>query len=238
MKDWELKDTLPLLGVVVGWLLTRLTTHRAERLADRRIIKEVLYFLLELHHLLTGLLAVEAHLPALAVLLRKQAAIQPPVEYEAQIDELLATVVRDSFLPLFTQQLAGLKESYTTSLLKLSAVDPLSAFELRGLDDILQIAPQLVEGMQAAGATHLDITTPPPASVLKFMRQHLEAPAIANTKETVQDVMQQLARQLDRRTRRRLAAELAQPGPSEAELAEKIDGLIQQAQDVLISVRG
>lgn len=224
--------------MIVGWLLTRFTTHRAERLADRRVIKEVLYFLLKLHHLLTGLLAVEAHLPALVVLLRKQAPTPPAVEYEAQIDELFATVVRDAFLPVFAQQLTDLKESYATCLLKLSAVDPLSAFELRGLDEVLQLAPQLMEGIQAAGAVHLDMINSPPAHVLKFLRQHLEAPAIANTKEIVRDVMQQLAHQLDRRTRRRLAAELAQPGPSKEVLVEKMAGLMQQAQDAMVGTRG
>lgn len=226
MKEWT--AILPLVGVGIGWLLNQATARRTERLADQRVIKEVLYFLLELRHQLAIPIAVEAHLPAVVALLRKTAPVKPPVEYEDAIDEMLSNLLRDTFLPIVSQQLASLKESYTTSLLKLSAVDPLNAYRLRGLEEILQLAPQMTDAMQAAETAHLGETTTPPSKLLKFVRQQLEPTGIANSQEIVEDVMQQLASQLNRRTQRGLAAELAKSGPSEEDLAERLDENIQQ----------
>lgn len=226
MKDWT--AILPLVGVAVGWLLNQATARRTERLADQRVIKEVLYFLLELHHQLAIPIAIEAHLPAVVALLRKKAPTKPPVEYENAIDEVLADILRDTFLPIVSQQLANLKESYITSLLKLSAVDPLNAYRLRGLEEILQLAPQMTDAMQTAGTAHLGEVTTPPTELLKFVRQQLEPAGIANSQEIVEEVMQQLASQLNRRTQRGLAEELAKSGPSEEDLVERLGGAMEQ----------
>jgi hypothetical protein len=232
MKYLEWKDILPLLGVVIGWLLTRFTMRRTEQLADRRVIKEVLYSLLELNGVLDGLARAHTLLPALVPRLRKQLPVAPPAEFEAAIDEMLTSMLRETLVPVLGQQLASLKEDYAASLLKLAAVDPINAYRLRGQAELLERLPQIMTAWQQTFVAHVGEPTKSQPDLLPVFRQHLEPREISETRKLIQDVMQQLARQLDRNSRRQLAALLVKRGPSEQEIA----GLMERQMAELLPV--
>lgn len=140
MKDWT--AILPLLGVAVGWLLNQATAWRTERQADQRVIREALYSLLELHGLLAGVVRAHAYLPTAAAAMRQLAPTAPLPEYEQAIDELLTKMLREvmskTITPLISQRLADLKADYAAALLKLATVDPVSAYRLRGQQNVLE----------------------------------------------------------------------------------------------------
>jgi hypothetical protein len=201
----------------VGWLFTQASAWLGTRQADQRTIKETLYSLLELQNLLNGLVQLNARLPFLVTLFRKQFPIAPPPEVEAAVDELIAKLLRDSFVPLISQQLSDLNESYHASLLKLAPLDPVSAYHLRGQADVMQKLPLLLQGLQAAGAKHLDSTTPPPPSLIAFFQQHLEADELVEARDTVRKAITQLSQQLTKRTQLAVAEVLSSKEPTEQE---------------------
>ncbi|MDB5268746.1 MAG: hypothetical protein JWP58_1786 [Hymenobacter sp.] len=227
MKDWT--AILPLLGVAVGWLLNQATARRTERLADQRIIKEMLYSLLELHRLLRALGWTNANLPELVTAFRKQLPVAPPAEYEAAVDELLTNLVRDALTSFFGQQLASLKDDYTAALVKLAAVDPISAYRLRGQEDALRDIQQLVTTAREATVARLGEPPADQPDYLAFLRQQLEPEEIASTRDLVLDVMKQLAAQLNRRTRRGLSTLLAKTEPNGQELMKELQGRVAKA---------
>lgn len=68
------------------------------------------------------------------------------------------------------------------------------------------------------------------------VRQRMEPQSVAETRDLVRDTVQELAARLDRRTQRRVAALLAQTGPDEQEMAQKMEAMMQQVREVLAGV--
>lgn len=196
-----------LLGVGLGAALTQVATWVNMRQADKRNIKEALYSLLEFDYALTGLVRLNASLPLMVRLLKKQFPIAIPPQIEVELDKLLTSLLRDTFTPIFSQPLTELRESYHASLLKLAPIDPIGAYRLRGQADVMQRLPTMVQAMQAAGAKHLDMDSskPPPPELMSFFQQHLEADEVLSTRTTVREVIQRFTYLLNWRTRRELA---------------------------------
>ena len=83
----------------------------------------------------------------------------PSASEELGLDEKLGSWLRAMQLPLVGPRLVALKTGYEAGLLKLATIDPVSAYRLRGLDELLEQVPVVIRAVQTASATHLDITT-------------------------------------------------------------------------------
>jgi hypothetical protein len=128
-----------LFGVALGSVLTQLSTWLGIRQADRRTGKEALYYLLELHRLLTTVDRLHRQLPVVITTIRQYTAYTSPTS-EAEVDQMLSTWLHGLAAPLIGRQLTALKGGYEASLLKLAALDPVGAYRLRGMDELLQRA--------------------------------------------------------------------------------------------------
>ena len=226
MKDWT--AILPLLGVAVGWLLNQATARRTERLADQRVIKEMLYSLLDLHRLLTALVWTSAQMPAVVTRFRQLLPEAPPPEYEAALDELLTRMVREVLAAFFGQQFADLKDGYGAGVAKLAAVDPVSAYRLRGQESTWQQLQEIASAMQQATITHLEAPPQTVSSLQAHFREQYESEGMATARDLVQDVMHELIAQLDRRTRRKTAEVIAKTGTVAQDLMKEFEGRMQQ----------
>jgi hypothetical protein len=226
MKDWT--AILPLLGVAVGWMLNQATAIRAERLADHRTIKEALYSLLELHGLLTGLERMYTLLPELATMFRKQAPAAPLPEFEADIDRYLTRILHEALTPFIGQQLTDLKTDYAASLLKLATVDPVSAYRLRGQQNVLEELPRFMENWQRVMTTHLGEVSPDTSEAMVLFRQQKEPQQVAETRAVVREVIQELASQLTKRTHKQVTDLLAKPSPNGSKLLTELEEQMRQ----------
>jgi hypothetical protein len=220
MEIWA--AIISLVGVALGWALTQTSAWLATRQADHRIIKEVLYLLLELHRLLAVLERVDAFLDSLTEQIKQHSPVSP--EEKAQLQK----IIRNTVTPLVGQQLTTLKESYNASLLKLASVDPVSAYRLRGQEDIIHKVPQFVSAMQAAGAGNLEGV---PFSVMTdFLHEALQADDIRDTKALVWEIIEHLAKQVDKATAHGLAALKLKASQQEQTLPSQVDVLMQKAK--------
>jgi hypothetical protein len=226
MNDWS--AVLSLVGVAFGWGLTQASTLLATRQADKKVLKEVLYFLLELHRLLSALERMNTQLPSMLATLKRYASTPPP-ELQSDLDALIERFLRAGIAPIIGEQLAGLKDGYNASLLKLATVDPVNAYRLRGQDAIIQKVPQVLAALQTAAATHLDATTPLPPEVQAFFHQHLEARDIRETTALVREIAEQHAQQLGRRTKKQVDAVFAKHRQKELDLQTEFNDWMQQA---------
>ncbi|MGI4735832.1 MAG: hypothetical protein ACRYG7_11715 [Janthinobacterium lividum] len=104
-------------------------------------------------------------------------------------------------------QLVALKAGYEAGLLKLATLDPVNAYRLRGIDELLQQLPQVVGAVDTASSAQLNMKLPMPPEMTDFIRQYLEPERIQQALELVHSVIEELALQLDRSTWASLKAE-------------------------------
>lgn len=134
---------LPLVGVLLGWGLARLTKYFDIYYADKRILKETLYFLLELFGQLTTVKNVE---DCSNIYLEEITKSCPDLiidqrDFE-QARQMLKKMLTDFNNPRVETELYDLTKNYEECLFKLAAVDPINAYRLRGKNKIISYLDQ------------------------------------------------------------------------------------------------
>ena len=129
------------------------------------MLKESLYYLLELHSQVAVLqrtsVGVGVYLDAISKRLPELSTV-PELRHE--IEKLMKKAVRPFLVARAAQTLQQMKDGYGAALLKLAAVDPVSAYELKGVDDLFTFQTQAAEFVNSQLFTNLGIT-PEPNSV-------------------------------------------------------------------------
>jgi hypothetical protein len=229
MEIWGLVGSLA--GVVLGWGLTQASGWLGARQADRRTLKEALYFLLELRGLLRKLYRWNQLIPQHIVKFRRH--LPPPsASEETGLDELLGSWLRAMQLPLIGPQLVTLKAGYEAGLLKLATLDPVNAYRLRGIDELLQQLPQVVGAVETASIAQLNMKLPMPPEMTDFIRQYLEPERIQQALELVHSVIEELALQLDRSTRDSLKAEWGREQEQDKKGLDEFDEYMEKMRTV------
>jgi hypothetical protein len=129
---------LPLVGVLLGWSLTQITNYFNFYLADRRTLKETLYFLLEMRHQISAIKSIEDGIESY---MRQLKAAVPSissneVEY-LKAHSILRKIITDFNYPRIELELQEMTDNYDKCLLKLSTVDPIIAYKLKGKNKIV-----------------------------------------------------------------------------------------------------
>lgn len=129
---------LPLIGVVIGWGLSQLTSYFSTIAADRKILKEALYFLLELYGQLTFLKNIEDAVDSyFKVLSNSIPDIIPNQKEFEKIQPLIMKHVINFNNPRIETELQELTANFDNCLIKLSSVDPVNAYRLKGKNKIV-----------------------------------------------------------------------------------------------------
>jgi hypothetical protein len=225
-----------LAGVVLGALLTALLTQASTwlgiRQADQRTKREAVYFLLELRRLLSVLARWNRLIPQFLSRVRGLIPELTP-DLDAALDKQLEDWLRAMPAPVIGPQLAALKAGYEAGLLKLAAIDPVGAYRLRGMDELLERLPQMLQTVHTTSAAQLGITLPDPAEMTEiatFFRQHLEVDSIAEAFTLVHSVVEELVGELDRRTQQRWKEELAREFRQETQALAKLDNYLEKVR--------
>lgn len=144
MNAWI--SILPVAGVVLGWCLNQITTAYTSSQADKRVLKESLYYLLELHSQVAVLQRTSVGVGIyLDVLSKRLPELTTAPELRHEVEKLMKKAVRPFLVTRAAQNLQQMKDGYGAALLKLAAVDPVSAYELKGVDDLFSFQTQAAE---------------------------------------------------------------------------------------------
>ncbi len=125
-------------GVCFGWMLSQLSQWRNKINEEARTRKEVVFYLLDLRHLLASL-----NIKAIKEVLLKTLRLRLPAhlitdDFDQQAGPYFSLMIGQMIKPLFEQRFPAIKEGFNRAVTKLSSVDPLLAFDLSGKEDTIK----------------------------------------------------------------------------------------------------
>lgn len=138
--DW-FKQILPIIGVVIGWLLAESGKISATKRLDKRKLKKLLFFLLELRYHFSKELFFEERLNKYIFIFRTEAEKKFNINITTNDTRMLIDTIRPLVEDFLTKNNHNasyeyLKENIDEVLLELAEVFPLLAYELSGNNNI------------------------------------------------------------------------------------------------------
>lgn len=127
----------PLIGVVMGWGLTLFTSYINFYRSDKRTIREILYFLLELYRQVSSIYALETIMDDYFKKKEIEHAELKENQAYQQIVKLVKKIFLDKYYPEVENELNGLGNKYEECLIKIAAIDPIIAHRLKGKDKLI-----------------------------------------------------------------------------------------------------
>lgn len=133
---WAFVGTL--LAVVIGWSLNQFSSKKKDTREDKKILKESLFYLLELRYLITNLNVGKLLTIATTEILKK---FPKELQNETSIDVVrktlhpyLVLLIKETFL----ENENSLSSQYKAAIVKLSSVDPILAYRLSGKENVIR----------------------------------------------------------------------------------------------------
>jgi hypothetical protein len=137
MKD-ILIAVLSLIGVALGWGFTQYSSHLASTQSDKKVLKETLYFLLNIYHYASAVSVMEGIGDTFITSLKSSI---PDIEFKSKEEDEILYGIRKALIeynyPMIKNELEGLTLKYENCILRLSSVDPVNAFILQGKTNII-----------------------------------------------------------------------------------------------------
>lgn len=135
--DWTYIGTL--LSVTFGWFLNELSQWFRTRKEDRKIKKQVLFYLLETHFTFNKLDTSEITNLLSQKVLERISKNEQPDEAKQFINQLYAGIISGFVEDNVAESLEETEEHYTKSISELSKLDPITAYQLNGKNKIFQV---------------------------------------------------------------------------------------------------
>jgi hypothetical protein len=233
--------TIPLSVAALAWALNQFSAVLTSWLADRRILKETLYFLLELRHSFKVVLALRD--PAkytqmyADALQRRLPGIVLDSTDQAQLTDAIGQVLRGIEVRMIAE--SGLQEGYAAALLKLSSVDPINAYRLRGKDSLLSFVGELNEHTQEVIGQQAHLRANPERQqrmlqTAKLVQPHTDTLLIKAGLEEIEQVLIEIAQKIGWRIRRELRELLTEADPStEAHIQQAMEEGVNKLVEVI-----
>jgi hypothetical protein len=129
--------TFAILSIIIGWFLNELGQWFRSRKEDKKIIKKVLYHLLETFYIFNQLNTTQLiQLITDRILLRIPE--QQRNQFKAEFETIYPLIIKEFIQNDVTDQLNKIADAYSKSVDNLSTVDPIRAYRLNGKTKILQ----------------------------------------------------------------------------------------------------
>lgn len=194
---------LPVIGVILGWGLTQLTNYFNIFFSDRRILKETLYFLLELYQQISTVKSIEdgaeSYLRSLNTSIPNFTSSQEDYDQALQVIKKMMT---DFHNPRIETELQDLNENYDKCLLKLATVDPISAFKLKGRNKIISYVNQwnsyATETIMANPMVCID---PKAIQFSEALKPQVESDILNESLQDLREIIKTIARKIGGKTR-------------------------------------
>jgi hypothetical protein len=136
-------------GILLGWLLNQASQWFRARIEDKKLFKQVLYNLLEIHHRCIRLETNNFSSKILEYLKKTlPGGGQMPKEAEEQFNTILTAVISAQIKPKLIEELMEMEAQYQKSVSDLAKVDPILSFYLSGKAILL---PRIEEYLDVVG---------------------------------------------------------------------------------------
>jgi len=135
MNVWS--AVLPILGLVIGWGLTQLTNYFNSNQSEKNILRETLYFLLELYAQIDATKMPQIRAESYTRIMKEKRPESVPDELYPQMVKYFTDLYTANDYPEIIDKLDKLNAKYDDCLTKLSAVAPIIAYQLRGKNTII-----------------------------------------------------------------------------------------------------
>ena len=235
--DWKylLPSILILVGVFAGWLLNELSYYFRCRRQDKRKLKEVLFNLLDIWHLM------KANNPDLAVQItidkltgrfpdafrNKEALLFLKPFYHDFADGLMQQIV--------SKEISGIKERYEISVNSLAKIDPLLAHRLSGklsVHDYIKISNERIENFKRVIS---NFGTSDDLNALESLKQMVRPMIMDDVTKTMEDNIKEVSCKIsvltwfktERKLGRHDAYILREPNKKMDELLNNVEKLAQ-----------
>ncbi len=126
-----------IICVPLGWMLNSLSQIKKDTREDNRIRNEVLFYLLELRHLITSLDVWALRRVYTEEMKRRIQMDHNSVEFKNLIDYTIENVISQLLKPILEIKYPPIKIEFPRVVAKLSAVNPLLAYELSDKENII-----------------------------------------------------------------------------------------------------
>jgi len=189
---------LPLVGVFFGWGLTQLTNYFNVYLSDRRILKETLYFLLELYQQISTVKTIEEFAESYIRTLNESIPnfTSSQKDYD-QAFQLMRKMMSDFHNPRIETELQELNENYDKCLLKLATVDPINAYRLKGRNKIVSYLNKWNNFATEAIITNPLVNADPKAMQFsEALKPQVETELISETLQDLREIIDSVANKI------------------------------------------
>ena len=197
--DWKyFVPIISLVSVIAGWLLNEFSYYFRRRLEDKRVLKNVLFNLLEVWHIM------KADNPDLAVetMLNILSKRFPDVfENKSVLDSwkpFYRDFAEDLARQITTEEVSSVKQKYNASIDALTKVDPLLAYKLSGklfVHRYLELLNNRVSELKI-GIFNIPANENIADGPVKYLRQIVEPMILDEEIETLEGEILEVARRI------------------------------------------
>jgi len=204
---------LSLVGVVIGFFLQQITIFFNDKKADKKVLKQTLFFLLEIHHKVSVAQSVEAFSESyFRSFVKRHNVIEIPEDLnDGILRQIIRTVVGPLLNPKIEMDLKELSENYEKCILLLSTFDPVNAYRLKGqnkiISDLSKLSNYAAETMisnlpnaeyvkKFSEQISLEMTSTICLAFLEHLRKTIETTAKRIDKNILKGVKDVLSRQI------------------------------------------
>ncbi len=224
---------LPLIGVLLGWSLTQLSNYFNVYLSDRRILKETLYFLLEMQHQISTVKSIEDGAESYLRTLNSSIpnfTLSP--EENAKSLVVIRKMMTEFHNPRIETELQELNENYDKCLLKLATVDPISAYKLKGKNKIVSYLNQWNNfASENIIINQMAISDPKAIQVSEAIMPQVETELINETLHDLQEIIQTMAKRIGGKTRTDFGKQIMK---SQSETKTEVDERMKKFVDEIM----
>jgi hypothetical protein len=139
MEKFDWTFIAALLSVAFGWFLNELGQWFRTRKEDRKIKKQVLFYLLETHFTFNKLDTAEITNLLTTKVLERIPKNEQTDEAKQFINHLYTGIIEEFVEDKVADSLEETEEHYTKSISELSKLDPITAYRLNGKNKIFQV---------------------------------------------------------------------------------------------------
>lgn len=207
-----LKGFLPILGVIVGWILSQLTEKMKASREDTRKLKKTLFYLLELRHQLSFYVSNEEHIDIYISLIKEKFSHLESVKAldEPQVKQLLVQLIQGIVkeIPLISpQEMEELNRNFMKTIDSLSEVDPILAFRLSGRQNVKNLLNEIRERSRVSV---LELTkNVSDVGELDSAFQKIEPNLLKGSLGDLDEILVEIARAVGRKTAKKTKARIS-----------------------------
>ncbi|TLY45037.1 MAG: hypothetical protein E6K54_08980 [Gammaproteobacteria bacterium] len=137
------------IGIGFGWILNEFGQWFRTRREDRKVKKKMLYLLLETYYTFNKLDTAPIINEISKIITEKLPPEIQTEELQLEINKIYHNVIDQTMEDNVSDEILDLEESYKKGIEDLAFVDPITAYRLKGKNDILETFDQMAEAIES-----------------------------------------------------------------------------------------